>query len=80
MPLEKDVDGAAFDKSWYYPNIVGILMYLATDSRPDFVYAAHQFSQFTHNPRESHDVGVKHILRYLKGIRDRGMDIHPTGK
>ena len=70
MPLGKNVDGAAFDESWKYPNIVGIFMYLTTNSCPDFVYTVRQCYQFTHNPCESHDVGVKRILRYLKGIRD----------
>ena len=41
VPLEKDVNGTIFDESWEYPTIVGVLMYLATNSCPNIAYAVH---------------------------------------
>ena len=63
MPLGKDVCGTVFDDSWEYPTIVGIIIYLATNSRTRITYVVHQCARFIHNPRESHAVAVKSILR-----------------
>ena len=78
VPLGKDVDGDAFNKDWEYATVVGMLMYLATNSRPDIAYAVNQCARFTHNPKDSHATGVKRVLRYLKGTRTKGMTIQPT--
>ena len=78
-PLHIDNDGDPFEESWEYPEIVGMLMFLATNSRPDIAYAVNQCARFTHCPRASHATGVKRILRYLKGNKDKGMTLHPTG-
>jgi hypothetical protein len=49
-------------------SIVVMLMYLAASTRPDVVYAVHQAARYTHDPRASHAVDIKSILRYIKGI------------
>ena len=79
-PLGKDVDGDSFSEDWEYPVVVGMLMYLATNSRPDIAYAVNQCARFTHNPKASHAIGIKRILRYLKGTDTKGMTIQPTDK
>ena len=78
-PLCIDKYGDAFEESWEYPVIVGMLMFLATNSRPDIAYAVNQCARFTHCPRASHATAVKRILRYLNGTKDKGMIIEPTG-
>jgi hypothetical protein len=68
-----DRDGELFDEDWEYATVVGMLMYLAANTRPDIAYAVHQAARHTHAPRASHVVAVKRILRYLCGTRDKGI-------
>ena len=79
-PLGKDTDGAAFSEPWNYPTVMGMLMFLANNSRPDIAYAVHQCARFTHQPKASHGAAVKRILRYLKGTDDKGITISPTNE
>jgi len=41
-PLGTDKSGEHYNESWEYPEIVGMLMFLATNSRPDIAYAVNQ--------------------------------------
>ena len=77
-PLGLDVDGESFSEDWEYPVVVGMLLYLAQNSRPDIAYAVHQCARFTHVPKQSHDVAVKRIIRYLNSTKDKGMYIKPN--
>ena len=58
-------------------SVVGILLYLVGISRPDITHAVHQCDMFSHNPKNSHEVGVKYIIRYLKGTKDKGLILSP---
>ena len=62
---------------WNYASIVGMLLYLAMNSRPDIAYSVAQVCRFTHDPREPHVKAVKQIVRYLKATRDRGLILKP---
>ena len=77
-PLGQDKDGKPFSEDWEYASIVGMLMYLAQNTRPDIAFAVHQCARFTHNPKHSHSVGVKRIIRYLQGTKDKGMILQPN--
>jgi hypothetical protein len=55
-----------------------MLMYLASNSRQDIAFAAHQCACFTHCPKRTHEVAVKRIARYLKGTREKRMKNAPT--
>ena len=77
-PLHIDKQGEDFSEDWEYASIVGMLMYLATNSRPDIAFAVHQCARFTHCPKSSHATAVKRILRYLQGTKDKGMTLNPT--
>lgn len=77
-PLGKDPSGAAFSESWHYASVVGMLLYLSSNSRPDIAFAVHQCARFTHAPKQSHAKAVKRIVRYLKGTSDRGLIMRPT--
>ena len=48
VPLAIDADGEEFQEDWEYATIVGMLMYLAQNSRPDIVYAVHQCTYTVH--------------------------------
>jgi hypothetical protein len=68
-PLCKDIDGDPCSENWEYRSIVGMMLYLAGSTRPDIAYVVHQCARFSHNPKRSHEIGVKHIARYLKGTQ-----------
>ena len=76
-PLHADVDGAVFAESWAYDVVIGMLMYISGNTRPDIAYAVHQAARFTHGARQSHAAGVKRILRYLKKTKTNGLILKP---
>ena len=77
--LGKDKDGAPFHEFWNYRSLIGKLLYLSGNSRPDIAFAVNQAARFSHDPKQCHGVAVKRIIRYLKGTRDRGLVMRPTG-
>lgn len=79
-PLGPDIDGDPISESWEYASIIGMLMYLANNTRPDIAHAVHACARYTHNPKKSHATAVKHILRYLQGTKLKGMLIKPNLK
>jgi hypothetical protein len=54
-----------------------MMLYLAGSTWPDIAYAVHQCARFSHNPKRSHEIGVKHIARYLKGTQTKGVIMTP---
>ena len=76
-PLHTDSDGSPFLEEWSYATVIGMLMYLSGNTRPDIAYAVHQAARFTHCTRNSHASGVKRILRYLKRTRSEGLILKP---
>jgi len=52
---------------------MGNLMFAAIMSHPDIIYAVGQVSRFLNNPRKTHWIAVKRILRYLQGTQDVGI-------
>lgn len=54
-----------------YQNLVGALMYLAVNTRPDIAYSLSFLSQFNKNFSEQHWKSAKRVLRYLKQTIDR---------
>jgi hypothetical protein len=76
-PIHADQDGPTFNESWQYDSVIGMMMYLANNTRPDIADAVDQAARFTHHPRQSHAVGVKKIARHLKQTKLEGMFISP---
>lgn len=74
-----DPEGPPMDESWSYPSIVGMLLYLSTNTRPDITFAVSQVARFNHSPKQSHASAVKMIVRYLARTWDKGMIVKPTG-
>ena len=56
-----------------YRQLIGSLMYLV-NTRPDICFAVNSLSQFMVEPRRVHWVAAKHVLRYLQGTLDYGLD------
>ena len=50
-----------------YQSMLGSLMYAATRTRPDIMFAVHHLSQFSIAPGTEHLIAMQHIYRYLNG-------------
>ena len=68
------------NEKWNYRSIVGMLLYLSTNTRPDISFAVSQVARFSHSPKKSHAAAVKTIVRYLARTKDKGTIVTPTGK
>jgi hypothetical protein len=79
-PLGLDPDGPPMAEAWSYPSVVGMLLYLSTNCRPDICYYVSSVARFTHNPKQSHAAAVKAICRYLKGTMCEGTIIRTSDK
>jgi Reverse transcriptase (RNA-dependent DNA polymerase) len=78
--LGSHLDCDKHNETWEYASVIGMLMYLSTNSRPDIAFAVHQCARFTHDPRAPHSVAVKQIVRYLKGTADKGLTMKLNDK
>jgi hypothetical protein len=56
-----------------YRALVGSLLYVATWTRPDIMFAVSQVARFQSKPTTVHWHATKDILRYLKGTRELGL-------
>jgi hypothetical protein len=56
-----------------YKQLIGSLMYLV-NTRLDTCFSVNTLSQYMVEPRSIHMVGEKHILRYVAGTVDFGLD------
>ena len=57
-----DTGGVSSNELWKYSTVMGMLVYLAINYRPDIALAVHQCAHFTHATRQSHYNAVKQIL------------------
>ena len=78
--LGSNPDSDPMDESWSYPSIVGMLIYLATHTRPDISFAVSQVARFSANPKQVHASAVKTIIRYLAKTYDKGIIMAPNGE
>ena len=53
-PLCTDEERESFKEEWDYATIIGISMFLSTNSRPYITYAVNQCARCTHCPRNIH--------------------------
>ena len=67
-------------EAWNYRSIIGMLLYLSTNTRPDIAFAVSQAARFSNNPKQSHATAVKTIVRYLVGTKNKGTIVTPTGQ
>ena len=52
---------------------VGCLLFAAQLTRPDICSAINMLRKFSQNPAKAYWNGVKRVMRYLKGIIDKGL-------
>ena len=77
--LGSDPDGKPPNREWKYASVIGMLLYLASNSRPDITFAVHQCARFTHSTKKSHEDAVLRICQYLKGTASDGLIYQPDG-
>jgi hypothetical protein len=70
--LPSDPDGEDMDETWNYRSIVGMMLYLSSNTRPDIAFAVSQVARFSHKPKKSHSSAIKTIIRYLAGTKEKG--------
>jgi hypothetical protein len=58
--------------STIYRQLIGCLMYL-TNTRPDICFVVNTLSQYMVDPRKEHWIAAEHILKYLKGTIEYGL-------
>ncbi|KAL0556512.1 hypothetical protein IC582_005026 [Cucumis melo] len=71
VKITKDINGTAVDHK-LYRSMIGSLLYL-TASRPDIAYAFGICALFQLDPRTSHLIVVKRILKYVHRTSDFGI-------
>ena len=81
-PIRTDVNVS--EAKIYLPNsyasVIGMMLYLASNTKLDISFAVHQCARFTHNTKVSHEKAVKRICRYFQGTKDNGLVFNPSKK
>ena len=75
--LTRDSDGPERKLDFHYRSLIGQLNYLTSTSRPDILFATHQCARFCNDPKLSHEIAAKRIVRYLKRTSDKGIIMKP---
>ena len=78
MKLLSDASSKAVDVTMFH-QMIGSLMYL-TNMRPNICFVVNTLSQFLTDLRNVHFIVVKHILRYLRGTVDYGLNYKENQK
>ena len=71
VKLAVDLLGKSVDSS-LYRSMIGSLLYL-TASRPDISYNVGVCARYQANPKESHMIALKRIIKYVKTTADFGV-------
>ena len=81
-PLGTDANGSEAKRDW--PNsdasVIGIMLYLASNTRTYISFPVHQCAQFIHNTKASHKTAVKRICRYRQGAKEDVLVFNPSKK
>ena len=57
--LGSDIDGFPMTETWNYRSVIGMLLYLSSNSSPDIAFAVHQCARFSHASKQSHALAIK---------------------
>ncbi|UYV65702.1 hypothetical protein LAZ67_3005182 [Cordylochernes scorpioides] len=56
-----------------YQEALGMLMFLAVNTRPDIAYITSKLSQYSRQPKQMHWTAIKRVMRYMRGTIDLGV-------
>ena len=62
-----------------YPEIIGSLLYLAMNTRPDIAHAVSSLAKFMSCPTSAHLAAARSVLRYVAGTPTLGITYRFTG-
>ena len=62
-----------------FPSVVGSLLWLNLQTRPDITQALNQLTRHVSDPCAGHITAVKHLLRFLNGTRNLGITYSNSG-
>ncbi|MBW0544541.1 hypothetical protein O181_084256 [Austropuccinia psidii MF-1] len=63
-----------------YLKRIGILLYIAQASRPDIAFAVNYLARFSLHTDQSHWNALEHLIAYLRGTKDIGIQIDKNNK
>ncbi|XP_019194748.1 PREDICTED: uncharacterized protein LOC109188558 [Ipomoea nil] len=69
--VSKDDTGPSVDNT-VYQSLIGSLLYLIA-SRPDIMFSVGMCARYQSDPKESHLIAAKRILKYIKGTIQYGI-------
>ena len=80
--LGKDDNGSEVKRNWpnSYASVIGMMLYLASNTRLYISSAVHQCYRFAPNTKASHEMALKRICWYLKGTKENGMVFNTSNK
>ena len=64
-------------KDWNYASVVGMLLYVSNNTRPDITFVVSQVAWFTAVPKILHAKAIKSFVRYLTRYLDKALIIKP---
>ena len=62
-----------------FHTVIGKLLFVANNSRPDLSVAVSQLASFVSKPTVGHEKAMKRVLRYVKGTLDYGVILGGEG-
>ena len=80
LGTETNGSGSKRDCSNSYASVIGIILYLASNTRSDISFDVNQCARFTHNTKASYEIAVKRICWYLQGTKYNGLMFNPSKK
>ena len=80
VAAESESQDAMVAASFPYRELIGSLMFLMTQTRPDLAFVLSMLSRHLHNFTETHWIAAKRVLRYVKGSRDYAVEMKITDK
>ena len=63
-----------------YASVIGMMFYLESNTITYIYFAVNQCARFTHNTKESHEMAMKMICRYIQVPKYKGMVFNPYNK
>ena len=70
-PFGTDANGYEMKSDWNnsYASVIGMMLYLSSNTISDISFAVHQCAHFTYNTKESPELDLKRICWYLQGTK-----------
>lgn len=78
--LKNDTRDTRKKEEYKYREVIGSLLYLSTKTRPDISFGVGYSSRFIEDYKQENVNDVKHILKYLIGTIDQGIQFNSKAK